>query len=73
MDGSDAIAVAYFGDGAAEEGVVHESLNFAAIYRLPVLFVCENNQYSSHLDISLRQPADRVSRATPMRIACARA
>jgi len=62
MDGSSDIAVAFFGDGACEEGVLHESLNLAAIYGLPVLFMCENNQYSSHLDISLRQPSDRMSR-----------
>jgi acetoin:2,6-dichlorophenolindophenol oxidoreductase subunit alpha len=62
MDGTGAVAVAYFGDGAAEEGVLHETLNFAAVHELPMLFVCENNQYSSHLDIALRQPSDRVCR-----------
>jgi len=62
MDGSSDIAVAFFGDGACEEGVLHESLNLAAVYGLPVLFLCENNQYSSHLDIALRQPSDRISR-----------
>ncbi len=62
MDGGDAIGVAYFGDGACEEGVFHESLNLASTYGLPVLFVCENNQYSSHLDIALRQPSDRMAR-----------
>ncbi len=62
MDGGDAVAVAFFGDGASEEGVVHESLNLASTYALPVVFLCENNQYSSHLDIALRQPSDRVSR-----------
>ena len=62
MDNSQAIGVCYFGDGAAEEGVLHESLNLASIYELPVLFVCENNLYSSHLDINLRQPSDRVAR-----------
>ena len=62
MDGGESIAVAYFGDGASEEGVLHESMNLAAIYELPMLFVCENNQYSSHLYIKLRQPSDRVSR-----------
>ncbi|RMH22692.1 MAG: thiamine pyrophosphate-dependent dehydrogenase E1 component subunit alpha [Gemmatimonadetes bacterium] len=62
LDGSDAVAVAFFGDGAAEEGVVQESLNLAASERLPVLFACENNLFSSHLHIALRQPADRVAR-----------
>lgn len=42
------IAVVFFGDGAADEGVFHESLNFAALKRLPVLFVCENNSYAIH-------------------------
>jgi pyruvate dehydrogenase E1 component alpha subunit len=71
MDGGDDIAVTFFGDGACEEGVLHESLNLAAIYGLPVLFVCENNQYSSHLDIALRQPSDRLSRyAEAHRVRC---
>ena len=56
------IAVSYFGDGACEEGVFHESLNLASIQKLPILFVCENNLFSSHLDINLRQPFDRISR-----------
>jgi pyruvate dehydrogenase E1 component alpha subunit len=62
LDGRQAVAVAYFGDGAAEEGVLHESLNLAAVLGLPVLFVCENNLFSSHLDIALRQPSDRIAR-----------
>jgi pyruvate dehydrogenase E1 component alpha subunit len=71
MDGGDDVAVAFFGDGACEEGVLHESLNLAAIYGLPVLFVCENNQYSSHLDIALRQPSDRLCRyAEAHRVRC---
>src|SRR5262249_37619826 len=37
------VAVAFFGDGAMEEGHVHESMNLAALYRLPVIFICENN------------------------------
>lgn len=62
MDRENAVAVAYFGDGACEEGVFHETLNMAAVMKLPILFVCENNLYSSHLDIGLRQPADTVAR-----------
>jgi pyruvate dehydrogenase E1 component alpha subunit len=62
MDGGEDIAVSYFGDGASEEGVLHESMNFAASQSLPILFVCENNLYSSHLDIQQRQPADSIAR-----------
>ena len=62
MDGAGDVAVCYFGDGACEEGVLHETLNMASVMQLPCLFVCENNLYSSHLDIGLRQPADSVAR-----------
>ena len=50
-----AIVASFFGDGAVEEGAFHESLNFAALKRLPVLFVCENNQYAIHSPIGARQ------------------
>lgn len=60
--GRDSVGVAFFGDGACEEGIVHESLNMAAIMKLPVIFVVENNLFSSHLDIDLRQPNNRVAR-----------
>ncbi|MBT4763324.1 MAG: thiamine pyrophosphate-dependent dehydrogenase E1 component subunit alpha [Bdellovibrionaceae bacterium] len=56
------MGVCYFGDGAAEEGTLHESLNFASIFNIPVLFVCENNLFSSHLHISQRQPKSVVGR-----------
>lgn len=56
------IAVAYFGDGACEEGVVHESLNLASIQKDPVLFVVENNLFASHMHISMRQPKESASR-----------
>jgi acetoin:2,6-dichlorophenolindophenol oxidoreductase subunit alpha len=62
MDGTGDVGVTYFGDGATEEGVFHESMNLAAAFSLPVLFVCENNLFSSHLHISLRQPSDRIGR-----------
>ncbi len=56
------VGVAYFGDGAVEEGSVHESLNLASHFKWPMLFVCENNLFSSHLHIRLRQPADMTAR-----------
>jgi len=56
------VGVAFFGDGATEEGVVQESLNLAKVYNLPVVFMCENNLFSSHLHIDLRQPTDTVAR-----------
>ncbi len=59
---SSSIAVAFFGDGATEEGVFHESLNLARMLNVPVLFICENNQFSSHLHISERQSSSSVSR-----------
>jgi TPP-dependent pyruvate/acetoin dehydrogenase alpha subunit len=62
MDRKGAVAVAYFGDGACEEGVLHECLNLASMMKLPVIFVVENNLYASHLDIALRQPYDSVTR-----------
>jgi pyruvate dehydrogenase E1 component alpha subunit len=50
------VTVAFFGDGCFEEGVVHESLNFAALKKLPVVFVCENNAYSVYTHVHERQP-----------------
>lgn len=49
------IVVCFFGDGATEEGVYHESLNFAALKAVPVVFVCENNGYAIHTHIARRQ------------------
>lgn len=57
------VAVAFFGDGTLEEGHVHESMNLAALYRLPVIFICENNLYSSHMHWSERRVADNLDRA----------
>ena len=67
------IAVAYFGDGACEEGVVHESLNLASIQKEPIIFVVENNLFASHMHISKRQPMNSTARfaaanAIPYRI-----
>ena len=62
LQGGSDVAVAYFGDGAVEEGVVHESLNLARMLKAPVLFVVENNLFSSHMHISLRQPINATAR-----------
>ena len=43
---TDRVVIAFFGDGASSQGVVHESLNLAAVWRLPIIFMCENNQYA---------------------------
>lgn len=57
MDGRDQLAVTFFGDGTVEEGIFHETLNFAVMRRTPVLFVCENNGFSTHTRLEVRQPA----------------
>jgi acetoin:2,6-dichlorophenolindophenol oxidoreductase subunit alpha len=63
MRGESRVAVAFFGDGTLEEGHVHEAMNLAALYCLPVIFICENNLYSSHLHLSERRVADNLDRA----------
>lgn len=62
LQGTSDVAVAYLGDGAVEEGVVHESLNLARVQREPIIFVVENNLFASHMHISLRQPSDCTAR-----------
>jgi acetoin:2,6-dichlorophenolindophenol oxidoreductase subunit alpha len=49
MTGSEAIATVFFGDGAATEGIFHESLNLAAVWNLPILYVLENNQWQAYV------------------------
>ena len=56
MDRQPRVAVTFFGDATPEEGVFYESLIYAAVRRLPVLFVCENNLYSTESPMSVRQP-----------------
>jgi len=59
MRKEDRVVVIFLGDGAMEAGVVHESLNFAALKKLPVLFACENNLYSVYSPMAVRQPENR--------------
>ena len=57
---TDRVVAAFFGDGAIEEGVFSESLNFAALHKLPILFVCENNFYAIHTPVTRRWASDKL-------------
>lgn len=59
--GEQKVCVIYFGDGATEEGAFHEALNFAGVNKVPVIFVCENNLYSVHSALGVRQPPRPIS------------
>lgn len=62
----DSVVVCFFGDGAVDEGVFYESLNFAALKRLPVIFICENNLYAIHTHQHKRQfQSDICKRVIP--------
>ena len=61
IDGKKNVSVAFFGDAAVEEGVFHESANFASLRKLPVLFICENNMYSVYTPLKDRQPPRQIT------------
>jgi pyruvate dehydrogenase E1 component alpha subunit len=61
LRGEKKISTAFFGDGAADEGIFQESLNFAALKKLPVFFVCENNFYATNSNQKARQPKSDIS------------
>ncbi len=65
VKGSKSLSAAFFGDGAMAEGVLHETLNLARIWSLPLLFVCENNGWGEF------SPSDRMIGTTPMKLAAA--
>src|SRR3954469_872108 len=58
---SERVAVAFFGDGAVNNGAFHEGLNMAGIWKLPVLFVCENNQFATEVPFSYSSASPSVA------------
>lgn len=60
--GEEKISVSFFGDGAVDTGTFHESLNFASLKKLSVVFICENNFYATHSHLLARQPQDNIYR-----------
>jgi TPP-dependent pyruvate/acetoin dehydrogenase alpha subunit len=65
MQGTDRVVVAFFGDGASSEGACHEAMNLASVWKLPVIFLCENNQYAVTTNfkdtVSVKNISDRAS------------
>jgi pyruvate dehydrogenase E1 component alpha subunit len=61
MEKTDNVVVAYFGEGASNTGDFHEALNFAGVHRLPILFVCENNQYAYSVPVEKSMAIDDVA------------
>jgi pyruvate dehydrogenase E1 component alpha subunit len=74
MDSDPRVAVSFFGEATCEEGVFYESLNYAATHKLPVLYVCENNLYSTESPLAARQPAgtDLCERARAFKVSAER-
>ena len=66
LEGKGAVTVCFFGDGAAAEGEFHEALNIASLWKLPIVFVCENNQYAANNAVAVQHPGvDIAAHAAP--------
>jgi len=66
LDGTGDVTVCFFGDGAAAEGEFHEALNIASVWKLPIVFVCENNQYAANNAVGVQHPGiDIAAHAGP--------
>ncbi|MGE4431509.1 MAG: thiamine pyrophosphate-dependent dehydrogenase E1 component subunit alpha [Sphingobium sp.] len=61
LAGNDRVTIANFGDGAANIGAFHESLNLAGLWKLPVIFVCQNNRYAEHTTFANSTAVERIS------------
>ena len=61
LEGGDKVVVSFFGDGACQEGEFHESLNLASIWKLPAIFVCENNLYGVNMPARYAVPVENIS------------
>jgi pyruvate dehydrogenase E1 component alpha subunit len=61
IKGTDQVALTFFGDGATGTGIFHESMNLAAVLKLPVIFVCENNQYAVSTSVTYSCPVDNIA------------
>jgi len=66
LRGDGRVSVSFFGDGATEEGHFHESLNLAALHQLPVIFVCENNFFASHMHLLERRRCDNIHKSAEL-------
>src|SRR5258706_13069511 len=66
LEGQGDVTVCFFGDGAAAEGEFHEALNIASVWKLPIVFVCENNQYAANNAVGVQHPrVDIAAHAAP--------
>ena len=61
LEGRGDVTACFFGDGAAAEGELHEALNIAAVWKLPIVFVCENNQYAANNAVAVQHPRPDIA------------